>query len=185
MSSKKVAPTSALAAFLSWNDPMILEDVSDGSPSDNVPDVLKRSHDSRVSPAGILVSEANDELTDLYHDSGTTAAPTSREIVLHRDQLAVPAENGIRKKQGRDPEQGLPANGLRFHGKTAPLVVVESRTLRAVQLEKDSVLFNQVVDDVGLVAIQPTRGCRNDHLQRRKDFIHARDGTRSGYSKRR
>ncbi len=39
----------------------------------------------------------------------------------------------------------LNGNGLRLHSQTTPLVVVEARALRALQLEEDTVLFDQIV----------------------------------------
>ena len=54
-----------------------------------------------------------------------------------------------------------------------------------MKFEENTVLFDQIVDHIGLVAIQPTGGRRDDDLQRRKDSIHAGDGMRIGASIRR
>ena len=97
--------------------------------------------------------------------------------MLQGHESSVPAENRVRQEQRGDLEEALSANGLPLHCQPTSLVIIESGALLAVQLQENPVLFDEVVNHVGLVAIEPTGGRGDDHLQRRKDFIHAHDRT--------
>ncbi len=185
MSSEEVPPLRSLAAFWCGYDAMFSKDVGDRGAGDDVSEVIEGPEDSGVTPGRVLFREPNDKFADLEHDPGTATAPTSGEVMLQRDELAVPAKNGVGQKQGRDPEESLPTSSLRLHCETATLIVVEARTLRAVQLENDAVLFDQVIDHISLVAIQPTGGRRNENLQRCKVSIHESDRRRNDRSNRR
>ena len=84
--------------------------------------------------------------------------------MLDRDQLAMPAENRVRTKQGGDLEESFPADSLAPDREATPLIVGEPRALALVKFEEDSVLFDQVRDDVSLLSIEPARGRRDDRV---------------------
>ncbi len=185
MSSEEVPPLRSLSAFWCRYDSMFLENVGDRGASYDVSEVIESPEDSRVTPGCVLVGEADNELADLGHDSWAAPASTSGEVMLQRNELSVPAKNGVGQKQRGDPEQSFPSDGLGLHSKATPLIVREPRTPRPMQLEQNAVLFDQVIDHTSVVAIQPTGGRCNENVQRRKDSIRSGNRRRTARPKRR
>jgi hypothetical protein len=105
--------------------------------------------------------------------------------VLDRIQLAMPAENRVRTKHGGNLEESFAADSLAPDRESTPLIVGESRAFAVVQLEENSVLLDQELDDVSLLSVEPARGRRDNHLQRRKDSVHGRHRRRARGSLRR
>jgi len=66
----------------------------------------------------------------------------------------VPSEDGVGRHDRRDPLEQLPAKPLPLRREPAALIVVEAKPL-AVQLVEDSVLFEEVVDRLRLLAVDP------------------------------
>ena len=76
--------------------------------------------------------------------------------MFDRDQLTMPTENRVRTKHGWDFEEPLAADSLALHRESSSLIVGESRALAIVKFEENSVLFDQEIDDVILLSIEPS-----------------------------
>lgn len=94
--------------------------------------------------------------------------------MLDRNELAMPTKDRVGTEDGRDLEEALAADRLRLAGESTPLVIVEPRRFRAVQLKQHPILLDQVFDRARLVAVEPASGSRNQDVQRRKNSVHAR-----------
>ncbi len=75
---------------------MFLESVGYRRSTDDMPEIIECSRDSRVPPTRVLVCKSDDQLPDLHHDPGTTWPTAGREVVFQRDEFPIPAENGIK-----------------------------------------------------------------------------------------
>ena len=96
--------------------------------------------------------------------------------MLESDELTVPAEDGFLPKEGGDLEEPLAADGLSSNCKASPLIVGQSRALPIQDLNENPVLFDQEVDDVILLSVEPARGRRDEQVEWRKESVHAGDG---------
>jgi hypothetical protein len=77
------------------------------------------------------------------------------------DQLAMPAQNRVRRHEGCDV--GRPtADLLPEHRESPPLIVGQSPAVAAQLRLQHAVLFAQELDDVSLLALKPAGQCRQD-----------------------
>jgi hypothetical protein len=83
-----------------------------------------------------------------------TTRPQQRE--RRRDQPPVPTQDRVRRHDGRNLSQNLATESLALHRQAAALAVSQPDTPPPQLLPKDAVLFNQIVDHVLLVAIDPS-----------------------------
>jgi hypothetical protein len=83
-------------------------------------------------------------------------------IVLHGDELSIPAEDCVRGNDAAELTQHLYAEFLPLHHEAAPLFVVEPKALGAELLTQHPILLLQIIDDLLLLSIGPT-GDRNQY----------------------
>ena len=110
-----------------------------------------------VAPRAVLGGHPDDAPADRVHDPGAARSATAAAVVCPRDQLSMPAEEGI----GRDP--GVPvtaypspaARGL--CGQAPALGVGEPETARTERLSEDAILFLERVNDVTRLLVDPAR----------------------------
>ena len=119
-----------------------------------------------VAPLAVLGGHPDDEPADRVHDPWAARSATAAAVVLPRDQLSMPAEEGI----GRDP--GVPvtaypspeARGL--CGQAPALGVGEPETARTeLLLSADAMLFLERVNDVTRLLVDPARDGHDEELQ--------------------
>jgi hypothetical protein len=94
-----------------------------------------------------------------------TAWPLRRERPLPGDQLAVPPQDHVGRHQGGDLPQEPSPESSAFGGEAAALVVGQPEATSFHLPLENSVLLDQVFDDLLLVAVDPTREGHEQHLQ--------------------
>jgi len=92
--------------------------------------MILRTLDPCVAPAGVFFRHPDNQLTDLLHHTGTTYT-LSWIRPLGGDQLAVPREDRLRRDDGGDLAQGLPAQQLSFGRQSTALVIGKMQSLAA------------------------------------------------------
>src|SRR5262249_12793555 len=97
----------------------------------------------------------HDERRDLLPEPGTPLPPALRRPLLS-DQPPVPAEDRIRRHDGRHLSQNPAPESLTLRRQAAALVIGQSDTTPPQLLPKGAVLLHQVVDHLLLVTIDPS-----------------------------
>src|SRR5262249_49196789 len=106
-----------------------LQHVGDGPATDAMIEIGKRSLDSCVSPTGIVLPHADDQLRNLARDRRPTWTAAVHEIPLLRDQSPVPPQQRVRRDDRIEFQQRLPSNGLGLAGKEHPFSIGEPKSL--------------------------------------------------------
>lgn len=103
-------------------------------------EILQRALDARVAPAWVVGRDSHHEAANLRQRGGPSgAAPRVRPF--SRDELPVPAQNGVRRDNRRHLRQH-PTTERRAAGSQAPSVVVSEPQTLALQLDlQHAVLF--------------------------------------------
>ena len=120
-----------------------------GAPRDLLTEVAAGTPNTGVAPLAVLGGPPDDEPADRVH--APWAAPaTAAAVVLPRDQLSMPAAEGI----GRD--QGVPVTAY-----PSP----EALGARTELLSADAILFLERVNDVTRLLVDPARAGHDEELQ--------------------
>ena len=106
---------------------MGFQDITDRGVADPIANVGQRSLDSIIAPQRILFGELQDQIHDYLANSGTTSLiiSTIGEIPFLTNQLTMPPQNRIGRKQGAEFFQQISPNYLAFDSQPPALVVVE------------------------------------------------------------
>jgi len=155
-------PRDPLGALGCWFDSVLFEDGLYGVTSHFVPEIPECITNSRISPAWVLLSHRDHELSKFCRFARPAWPSSLAAIVFHRDELAVPAEDCVRRDDAAQLAQYLHAELLTLHGEATPLVIGKPKTFGAELLTQHPVLFLQVFDDLLLLPIEPT-GERNQY----------------------
>jgi len=131
------------------------QDTLDRVSTDIVTQVVQRSANAGVSPAGILRGHTYDQLRDRHGSSRTPRGSGLGTVVLSRNQIAVPAQQCVRSDDaGHAAKRGSP-KGLRAHSQPATMLVGQSHATLPQLLAKHAILFDKVVDPRLLSALNP------------------------------
>jgi hypothetical protein len=122
-----------------------------------VAEVVQRADQPRVPPGRVLRRHPHDELFYVDSDSGTPGPAARRAIVLAGDQLAVPAQDRVRRDQAGELAQPATTDGPALDGQAPPLVIGEPQAPPVELLAEDAVLLAQEVDDLKLAGVDPAR----------------------------
>ncbi|GEM_PF-1747436 len=85
-------------------------------------------------------------------------------VELLRDKFPVPAENRVWRKDGRQFQQSLTANGVSLDGQESTLIVVEQQTLLSQLLEQSFDLCVLELDDLLLLLIGEAAECSEQNV---------------------
>jgi hypothetical protein len=113
-------------------------------------DVHERTLDPRVPPPRILRRHPHDELTDLDQHSAPSGALDVRPLA--GDQLAMPPEQRVGRRDRGNLAQGRTADSVRSRRESMAIVVHEPQPTSTNLMPQEPVLFDQVRDGVPLPA---------------------------------
>ena len=118
-----------------------------------------------VAPRAVLGGHPDDEPADRVHDPWAARSATAAAVVLPRDQLSMPAEEGLGRDQGV-PVTAYPSPEARgLCGQAPALGVGDPETARTELLSEDAILFLERVNDVTLLRVDPARDGHDEELQ--------------------
>ena len=118
-----------------------------------------------VAPLAVLGGHPDDEPADRVHAPWAARSATAAAVVCPRDQLSMPAEEGIGRDQGV-PVTAYPSPEARgLCGPAPALGVGEPETARTALLSEDSMLFLERVNDVTRLLVDPARDGHDEELQ--------------------
>jgi hypothetical protein len=155
MSFQERTPWRALTSLRCRLDTVFREDALHRVSADFVAQVAQSPANPRIAPAGIFPRYPDNELTNRFRRARTTRAAVLAPIVLLRDELFVPAQQGVGCHEAGDFFQALPSQCFRLRGQTPTLVVRKTNATAAQFLSKNSILLLQVFDGVLLFPAEP------------------------------
>ena len=158
-------PGRARRAFGGGFSAALLAHVGDGAPRDLMTEVAAGTPNTGVAPLAVLGGHPDDEPADRVHAPWAARSATAAAGVCPRDQLSMPAEEGIGRDQGV-PVTAYPSpEALGLGGQAPALGVGEPETARTELLSEDAMLFLERVNDVTRLLADPARDGHDEELQ--------------------
>ena len=158
-------PGRALRAFGGGFSAALLAHVGEGAPRDLMTEVAAGTPNTGVAPLAVLGGHPDDEPADRVHDPWAARSATAAAVVLPRDQLSMPAEEGVGRDQGV-PVTAYPSPEARgLCGQAPALGVGDPETARTARLSEDAILFLERVNGVTRLLVDPARDGHDEELQ--------------------
>ena len=130
-----------------------------------MPEVAAGTPNTGVAPLAVLGGHPDDEPADRVHAPWAARSATAAAVVCPRDQLSMPAEEGIGRDQGV-PVTASPSPEARgLCGPAPALGVGEPETARTALLSADAILFLERVHDVTRLLVDLARDGHDEELQ--------------------
>ena len=158
-------PRRPLPSFRRGLDAVLLQDSLDRAALDLVAESIECVANSGVVPARVLLRHLDDEREEIRGLVWATWSPLLRSVVLLRDEIAVPAQDRVGRRDACELAQQFSAKRFTLHGEATTLGVREAQAAAAEFLSQNTVLRLQVVDDVLLLAIHPPGEGEEEELQ--------------------
>ena len=130
-----------------------------------MPEVAEGTPTTGVAPLAVLGGHPDDEPADRVHDPWAARSATAAAVVCPRDQLSMPAEEGIGRDQGVQVTEYSSPEALGLCGQSPALGVGEPETARTERLSEDAMLFLERVNDVTLLLVDPARDGHDEELK--------------------
>jgi hypothetical protein len=127
--------------------------------------ILQGALDAGVAPARVLGCHPHDEAANLQDHAGASRS-TLGVRPLPGDELAVPTENRVGRDNRRHLHEQATTEPRAQDSQAPPLVIGEAHALVAQLRFQDAVFFAQVLDDLVLLAFEPTDESRDEQMQR-------------------
>ena len=118
-----------------------------------------------VAPLAVLGGHPDDEPADRVHAPWAARSATAAAVVCPRDQLSIPAAEGLGRDQGV-PVTTYPSPEARGLGGQAPARGVgDPEPARTELLSADAMLFLERVNDGTRLLVDPARDGHDEELQ--------------------
>ena len=117
------------------------------------------------APLAVLGGHPDDEPADRVHDPWAARSAPAAAVVCPRDQLSMPAEEGIGRDQGVQVTAYPAPEARGLCGQAPALGVGEPETARTELLSADAILFLERVNDVTRLLVDPARARHDEELQ--------------------
>ena len=134
--------------------------------------LLGRCGPLRLCPRGSACIPSRVIRRHPHHQPGDRArrpwsppASPGTPVIFLRDQLTIPAQDGVRGDNAGEPRKHLAPELLAAHRKPSPLRIGESDSFAAKLFSEHPVLLSQVVDRVLLLAVEPPRRGQDEELE--------------------
>ena len=109
----------------------------------------------------------------MLHEGRAPRSASATAVVLLRDQVAMPPQEGVGRDEGLEVPERPATQGLGFRGQAATLRIGEPQSPRSQLLAQDAVFFLEVVDDVTLLLVDPPGQGHDEELQRLGKRTHS------------
>ena len=130
-----------------------------------MPEVATGTPNTGVAPRAVLGGHPDDAPADRVHDPWAARSATAAAGVLPRDQLSMPAAEGIGRDQGVQVTAYPSPEALGLCGQAPALGVGEPEPARTELLPADAILFLERVNDVTRLLVDPARDGHDEELQ--------------------
>jgi hypothetical protein len=126
--------------------------------------VLERALDPRIDPRWIFRRHPHDELTDLKQSTVPSGSLGVRPLA--GNQLAMPPEQRVGRRDCGNLPQGRTADPICSRGQPAAIVIRETQPPSTKLTPQEPILLEQVGDGLPLPAVSPAGQHKQHHLQR-------------------
>ena len=130
-----------------------------------MPEVAEGPPNTGVAPLAVFGGHPDDEPADRVHAPWAARSATAAAVVCPRDQLSMPAEEGIGRDQGVQVTAYPSPEALGLCGPAPALGVGEPETARTELLSEDAILCLERVNDVTRLLVDPARDGHDEALQ--------------------
>ena len=113
------------------------------------------------------------EIDDRLHDARPAWAAPVAVVPLGSHQFPVPSQKRVRRDQGFKLVQHLSPECLSFSGESTAFGIGETNAPPTQALLEHAVLFQEILDHIKLMAVDPTGEHQEEHLKMRKQRGHA------------
>ena len=145
---------------------MPFQDAGDRVVGQKVTQIGKRSLNPPVTPGSILFGHPDNQVCDFLGRSPSSSGSKRTAIIFLREQFSVPRQQSFWSEDVRHLFQQLPTKPFRLRGQSAALVVAESHAPITSVFSKNTILLDEIVDDMLLMLVHPA-GDR-DHNKRKR-----------------
>lgn len=162
MSLQELFPCRLLHAFRSGLDAMPFQNVPDRVVRQIVAEVGQGPLYPAVAPRAILFGHADSQSSNVQARCWPTARSAPTDSVLAGNQISVPRQQSLRRRDRRHLLQGLAPNLFSLDRQSPTLIIVKVQTPVTDLFSKDSILLNQVCDGLLLMAAHPAGNGSHD-----------------------
>ena len=148
--------------------------VGDRGASDAMAQLLECALKPEIALVRVLFGHAHHQLPDLLHDARSPRASLHAPIVLLGNQPAMPSQNRVRRDDGADLAEELPAEQLALRGQPPALGVAQTHPSTPKLLSQDSILLAEILDYLLLPVVEHARDNHAEQLPRLRGLRHAR-----------
>ena len=127
-------------------------------------EIAEGTPNTGVAPLAVLGGHPDDEPADRVHDPWAARSATAAAVVCPRDQLSMPAEEGIGRDQGVQVTAYPSPEARGLCGQAPALGVGEPETARTELLSEDAMLFLERVNDVTRLLVDPACDGHDEEL---------------------
>ena len=152
---------------------VLVEDPLDGVAADDVAEIAERIAQPRVAPARVLGGELDHHRLNRFCRGRPAGTALGGAIVFGGDELAVPAQDGVRRQQVCHFAEHSSPKHLAPDGEPTPLVIGEPKSTAVKLLAQNPVLLLEVVDQLDLLPVDPAGEQQEQELQRLAAHVQA------------
>ena len=128
-------------------DAVCFQDISDRPVGNAMSQICQGALDTVIAPGGILLRHSQHEFNDLACGRWASRGfPVLAVVPVSGDELAMPAEDGIRSDDGGKLVEQLAAEDLAFDGEPTALAIVEEYSFLSELLPEYVILSEEVLD---------------------------------------
>ena len=175
MGGEEGLPRHGEAALRSWDDAEAIEDTFDSVAADRDTQIGQGPLDPGVAPGWVFVGHGGDEAGDIGLGVWPAWPAIGRPVVFPGDEVAIPAEQGVRGDDPGDLFQATSSQSLSLEGESTSLVVREPEPSAWDVLTQDPILLLEILNLSLLMSIDPPRREEDNEAQ---EIWHGREDSR-------
>ena len=162
MSLEELFPGRLPRSFRRWLDAVPFQNVPDRVVCQIVTRVGQCSLYPSIAPGAIRLSHADSQSSNFLARWMPTGSSTRTPSAVFGNQFSVPRQQSFRRGDGRHLPQHLSPKLFGFRRQSPSLVIVELETPVTHLFSKDAILFDQIRDNLLLMAAHPSSDSNHD-----------------------
>ena len=149
-------------------DSVLGQDALDRVSPDGESEIREGTSNPRIAPPRVVARHFDDPIPNLARNPGPARTASRASVVLLRDELSVPAEQGVRGHDRRELAQPFPPERLCLSRQQPTLGVGKQNSLSFELLPERLVFGLQILDHLFLLAAYPTDEQEHEELNRER-----------------
>ena len=141
---------------------MPLQDVGNCRRRQLMAKVRHRTLNTVVPPCSVFLGHADNQCLNLCIRSRSAGLALPAAIILIGNKFSMPSQKGFWRYDGGCFRQDFAAQLLGAYGEAATLVIGKSKSTIANLFAQNTIFFDQIIDGMLLILVQPSRNGSND-----------------------